>query len=137
MMKSFIANNVTFEDMDDYWLVVFAACSDKSADYLMLQRSYIFDEQDIKHGMDTYYVERDDQTFSCYGGMSTVDLYRDRVIVIFTPEGIKNLGIDELQIQYAISDSDFQGMLERLHLIFAEYNCLHDKTVAHEFNTER
>ena len=71
MMKSFIANNVTFEDMDGYWLVVFAACSDKSADYLMLQCSYIFDEQYIKLGMDTYYVERDDQTLSCYGGIRT------------------------------------------------------------------
>src|SRR5262245_56258457 len=74
MTVSFHANCVAIDDMDDFWLVAFADEKFGTRQYLMLQRSYEDDEQDIQLGMNTYHVERDDQGFSCYGGVKHFEL---------------------------------------------------------------
>jgi hypothetical protein len=84
MAVVFHANYVSVDDMDDLWLVGFADEKFGTRDYLTLQRAYDDDEQDISLGMNTYYVERNDQRWSGYGGIQTFELFRDRVIITFT-----------------------------------------------------
>jgi hypothetical protein len=124
MVIRFHAKCVAIEDMDDLWLVGFADEKFETRQYLMLQRGYEDDEQDVKLGMDTYHVERDDQRWSCYGGIGRFELHRDHVAVRFNREGAERLEAKRMEITFKIDRSQFQKMVRRLKHIFAGTKCL-------------
>jgi hypothetical protein len=124
MVIAFHANCVAIEDMDDFWLLGFADDKFATRKCLTLQRSYEDDEQDIKLGMNTYHVERDDQGFSCYGGIERFELYRDHVVVTFTPTGAERLKTDGMEITFKVDGRQFKKLVSRLGRIFAETECL-------------
>jgi hypothetical protein len=127
MAVVFHANHVSVDDMDDLWLVGFADKKFGSRDYLMLQRAYIDDEQDISLGMNTYHVERNDQRWSGYGGIRTFELFRDRVIVTFTEKGAIEMGnVSSVEITFQVGAREFAELKERLERIFAGTSCLID-----------
>jgi hypothetical protein len=123
----FHANCVAVEDMDDYWLVGFADEKFDTKQYLMLQRSFADDEQDVRLGMNTYHVERDGQQWGCYGGIERFELQRDRVNIAFTEKGRKCLGsVSAMEITFHVSDRQFRRLKDRLGRIFAGAVCLAD-----------
>lgn len=76
-----------------------------SRQYVMLQRSYEFDEQDIELGMDNVYIERDDQLWSAYGGILQFALERKRVLVKLGAETAAKLGAEsEYEILFDVGD---------------------------------
>jgi hypothetical protein len=123
-MVAFHANCVAIEDMDDFWLVGFADEKFDTRQYLTLQRSYNDDEQDIELGMNTYHVERDDQSCSGYGGIDRFELYRDRAVVRFTPTGAKQLKADGLEISFEVDGRRFKKLVQRLERVFEGTECL-------------
>jgi hypothetical protein len=124
MLVTFHANCVAIEDMDDFWLVGFADEKFGTRQYLMLQRSYEDDEQDIKLGMNTYHVERDDQAWSSYGGIERFELHRDRVVVRFTPIGAEQLKAKGMDITFTIDGDQYRELTRRLESIFVGSECL-------------
>lgn len=118
MSVNFHANCVAIEDMEDSWLVGFADDKFDTRDYLMLQRAFEDDEQDVALGMDTYHVERNDQRWSGYGGIAAFDLKRDRVKVRFTENGGATMGTTELEVSFQIDEEEYSKLRDRLGKIF-------------------
>ena len=48
-------------------------------EYLMIQDSLNYDEQDVELGMDTYYLEVNDQSKGGYGGIDRIELDRGKL----------------------------------------------------------
>jgi hypothetical protein len=126
-MSSFHANCVVLEDTEDFWLVGFADQENDTEEYLMLQRSFADDEQDKTLGMATYYVERNDQALSCYGGIDSCNLYTTEIIFSFDEKGAERLNISEpLRITFGVDPGRLTKLRARLASVFSGTNCLHD-----------
>ena len=125
----FTAKLVSLEDPDDYcWMVAFVDDPDSVNQYLMLQRGYEDDEQDIQLGMNIYYLERDDQGWSCYGGIDHFELFRDFVRIYLNDVGFSALGeIREITIDFKINDYTYRKLKNRLRKIFFGTDCLIEK----------
>src|SRR5438874_2402608 len=79
--------------------------------YLMLQRSYEFDEQDVALGMDHVYIESDSQGYSAYGGITRFELFRDRALISLEPATARKLGNEaEFEIRFELEDSRFEEL---------------------------
>ena len=93
--------------------------------YLMLQRSYEDDEQDIKLGMNTYHVEWCDQGSSSYGGITRFTLKPNAAEVSFEASMAKALGgMDRLSISFQLQAGEQRALKEALSHIFSGSNCL-------------
>ncbi|MFO0968682.1 MAG: Imm10 family immunity protein [Gemmataceae bacterium] len=121
----FHAHCVAIEDMDDFWLVGFADDKFNTRDYLMLQRAFEHDEQDVSLGMNTYHVERNGQGWSGYGGIMAFELRRDRAKIVFTKEGAATMGnVTEMEITFRVDGDEYSKLKDRLGKIFAGAGCL-------------
>lgn len=124
MSATFHASKVAAEDMEDFWLVGFANREKAPREYLLLQRAYEFDEHDRRLGMATYYVERNDQKQSQYGGIESFVLQRDQVTVTFdAPTTSRFRGEEQLRITFQLDDVAYQELRDRLEKIFADEKC--------------
>ena len=93
------------------WVVGFADREPDTRQYLQLQRSHVSDAQDRALGLDTYYVEKDDQSNGCYGGIESVDLGPDAIKLQLNEAGSQSLGLDRNVL--ITFDAD-QHMLDQL-----------------------
>ncbi len=120
MKYSLNAKAVAVEDMDDFWLVGFADDEAEPTHYLQLQRSFKDSEQDIRLGMNTYYVEIDDQSSSCYGGVEQFELGKNRALIKFSFHSKRNLnGIDSAELTFDVNNEKLSQLRDRLSKIFA------------------
>jgi Immunity protein 10 len=122
----FVATCVAIEQPDgEFDLVGFADSEYDPKSYLMLQRAFQFDEQDVKLGMDTYHVEWCDQGSSGYGGISRVFLTLSTVEFEFNPKGIEFLGgLETLKISIQLKTSQLRVLHQALDRIFEGSGCL-------------
>lgn len=102
--------------LDEYLML--AVRDDKSHDYFILQKSYEFDEQDRKLGMDTYYIEVNGQENSNYGGIRSVEISSNVVSVILTHEVSKLAKIEKVEIFFKENDMSEEYFSEISELIW-------------------
>lgn len=102
----FIANNIFYEIIkEDYYIIVFLDNIDNPSQYVILQKSMIFDEKDIVSGTDTYYFEFSEQKLSGYGFCSKISLEADRVLFHFKEGVFNNIKLIEVIFEHeAIRD---------------------------------
>jgi len=74
------------------WVVGLADREHDTRQYLQFQRDHVSDSQDKALGHDTYYVEKDDQSNSCYGGIESVILGADAIRLKLSEAGSQSLG---------------------------------------------
>jgi hypothetical protein len=119
-MTRFTANKVLVDDSDaDFILVAFA--DEQEGEYreaIHFQRAYEFDEQDVQLGMDDVYIERGIQTGSGYGGIDSVDLYRDLIRISVSGRTAESLGGDLFEIDFAIDQNEFTRLRDGLRRVF-------------------
>jgi hypothetical protein len=95
--------------------------------YLMLQRSYEFDEQDVAPGMDRVYIERDSQGYSAYGGIKRFELFRDRALISLEAATARKLGNEaEFEIRFELEDRRFEELRAGLAGVFKGFECFAD-----------
>jgi hypothetical protein len=125
MIVAFHAEFVAVEDPDESCFVVgFTDAPYETQQYLLLQRAFEHDEQDIELGQNTYYVELCSQAQSGYGGISRCDLYRDRMELEFSGDAVAELGgITDTRITFHLSEIDFAVLHQRLSDIFRGSDC--------------
>ena len=120
---------VVDDDAPVHILVGFEHAEADFRQYLILQRSYEFDDQDIELGMNDVYIERDDQLWSAYGGILHFGLKRDRVAVKLGVETAARLGGEsEYEIQFDVDDQQFSKLREGLNMVFKDFGCYVDET---------
>ena len=81
----------------------------------MIQHEDDPDEQDIKLGMGTYHIERDDQSYGGYGGVKSWTLKDDSLLIELNEKGKKNLQLDTLEVSFQIdaaTQEDLRGKLK-------------------------
>lgn len=89
--------------------------------YLMIQKSLDEpDEQDVELGMDNYHIERDDQSYGGYGGVSQILLERESAEVHLDETGKKNLECDGVKVDFETDDETFELLAEKLKFIFGD-----------------
>jgi hypothetical protein len=64
---------------------------EKIENYVILQRANTFDEQDIKLGMDSYYIEYNDQSNSGYGICEQISIDENLINIEFPAKSEKDI----------------------------------------------
>src|SRR5262249_7286223 len=120
-----LADAVIAQDEDDYRLIIFGEGEPGSGHYLMLQRAHQFDEQAVRLGQDTYYIERDDQGMSAYGGVERFELSRAQALVKLNEKASAKMDNEsEIVIRFNLDDQDFQNLKAAIERMFAGCGCL-------------
>lgn len=111
----------------DFILVGFDSEGPGPRRYLMLQRSYEFDERDTAMGMDRVYIERDSQGHSAYGGIARFDLHRDRALISLDAATARKLGEGaEFEVRFDLEERRFEELRAGLAEVFKGFDCFAD-----------
>ena len=128
MKSDFVATWVHVEDMGDYLLVGLSDQQFETSDYLVFQRAHEFDEQDVLLGMDTVYLERNDQGFSGYGGIESVSLFRDHLDVSLNAKGSAFMdGFSRMKVSLELDAAALQELRKGLVVCFEGFLTYHDE----------
>jgi hypothetical protein len=93
--------------------------------YLLLQRAFEHDAQDVAHGMDTFHVEWCNQEDSDYGGIARFVLGPAGAEVTFEDDAAEALGgMKHLSIAFQLDPPEWLALREVLRNIFAGSDCL-------------
>ncbi len=104
------AGAVSATEEDAYWQIGFTDDAQNPATYLLVQNAFEFTDEERANGMDSHYVELNDQSLSNYGGIESVVLLRDRIYFEFTPETGELFELQGgLGLQFELSDADFDS----------------------------
>ena len=99
--------------------LAFADDADRPATYLICQNAFEYDDEDRCHGMDSHYVELNDQCQSAYGGVEQVVLWRDRIFFVFVPDVADMFELpDGLGLSFKLTDDEFQHLVKIANHIF-------------------
>jgi hypothetical protein len=125
-MLKFTANLVVVDDSDEEFILVGFADEHGGVprQSLHFQRSHHFDEQDVRLGLDSVYVERNGQGESGYGGVERVELSRHSVRVKIGGPVAEQLGEREFEIGLNLSSRKFQRLRNGLRLVFRGFDIL-------------
>lgn len=103
------AGSVLATEEDGYWQIAFADEPAHPTTYLICQNAFEYDDQDRQSGMDTHYVELNDQSQSAYGGVVQVTLWRGRIFFEFEKSTSKMFGLlDGLGLAFEITDENYE-----------------------------
>src|SRR5690349_18269580 len=116
MILNFEAESVEVETTElDVLIVGFYS----EENYLMIQQSLgEADEQDVRLGMNTYHIERDDQSYGGYGGVSRIALEQNSIEVVLDEVGKKNLDCGGVLVHFETDEETFELLSEKLKFIF-------------------
>jgi hypothetical protein len=122
-MLTFQANAVWAEyDENEELIIRFADLQEdgKANHYFMIQHTNDIEEQDVQLGMDTYYIERDDQGYSTYGGIEKICLRPNQISIYLDKLGQKHLAVSEITIGLALTTQKYTHFIQQLKKIFDE-----------------
>lgn len=118
-MLKFNSENV-FCNYDESGLLVIAFSSEKGTPfYFLIQDAYDRnDPQEIELGQDTYYIEFNSQTQSCYGGIQNIELQKGSLKIYLTEAGRKKLQLEEGKLTIEFDELKSQELKEKMNSIF-------------------
>ncbi|MFD0727099.1 Imm10 family immunity protein [Lysobacter brunescens] len=115
------AGAVSATTEDGYWQIAFADDADRPTTYLICQNAFEYDEEDRRAGMDSNYVELNDQSQSAYGGVKRVVLWRDRVFFEFVPDVADMFDLpDGLGLAFRVTDNEYANLEDLARKIFCD-----------------
>jgi hypothetical protein len=125
-MVRFQANNVAVIDLDEKSILVgFAEERDGQVlESLIFQREHEFDVQDVAHGWNQVYVERNDQIQAGYGGIEQVVLSTEYVRVVLSGRTAESIGDGEFVIGLSLTPEEFERLRQGLRIVFREFGTL-------------
>jgi hypothetical protein len=129
MQRTFDAHFVSVEEDANLWIVRLSDAEFNAKRYLLLQREKAPSAQDVEFGLNGYQIEVDDQVNSCFGGIASIELFRDHIVVGFEDDALSVL-IDEkpLVVELQIRERQLDQLRECLAKIFRGYECYVDKS---------
>jgi hypothetical protein len=120
-MLTFQANAISAQnDENEVLIIVFADLQENGGPnhYFMIQHTNEYEEQDIKLDTDTYYIERDDQGFSTYGGIEKISLRPTQISIDLDKLGQKHLAVSKITIGLALTAETYTHLIQQLKKIF-------------------
>ena len=123
----FHARCVAAIEDDIGWVIGFADDEIDTRRYFQFQRGHESDAQDRAAGLDTYYVERDDQLNSCYGGIESIQLGVDAIRIRLDEAGAQSLGLDrDVLITFDADEQTLDSFRTGLAAVFAGTGVVRD-----------
>jgi len=116
----FEANCVAVEENEEYTLIGFSDDEFNVTQYLIIQYAKEFDKQDKENGMDTYHIEVNSETKSCYGGIEKIQKNSGLIAFFIKEEYKKILDINQIVINYHIDTGAEVQLDKKLKKIFGE-----------------
>lgn len=111
---NFFASEISSAPVDGIWTVGFSEPSQEI--YLLVQRDV--DNVRGQNGLNIHYVEFEDQSKACYGGIERVQILRDAVRFRLTSAGEDHIGMSEIVISFTLSKPALATMSEVLaHIV--------------------
>ena len=111
------------------WVVGLADREFGTRRYLQFQRADVSDVRDQALGMDTYYVEKDDQSNSCYGGIESIVLSANSIQMKLDNTASQSLALDEsVLITFDADEQSLVRFRRGLRAVFAGTGILRDCT---------
>jgi hypothetical protein len=111
------------------WVVGLADSEHHTRQYLQFQRGHVNDLQDKALGHDTYYVEKDDQSNSCYGGIESVDLGTNAIMLNLAESGSQALGLGKnVLITFDADEQTLDRLRHGLRAVFKGTDVIRDRT---------
>lgn len=111
------------------WVVGLADQEVDTRQYLQFQRGHANDPQDQPLGLDTYYVEKDDQSNSCYGGIERIDLGANAIQLRLDEAGSQSLRLDKnVVITFDADEQTLDRFRAGLIAVFAGTDLIRDRT---------
>jgi hypothetical protein len=122
MNPSFHAGFVSIEDGNECLRIGLVDDKFEVGDYLILQRAFEFDEQDVRLGMNNVYIERNDQGRSSYGGIETFELHPCRLRVRFDTRGAQLMaGVRDMEVSF--EEGRYEDLRNALERCFKGFPC--------------
>jgi hypothetical protein len=110
---------------EDLVVVAFADEQDgELREQLHFQRAHQFDDQDVALGMDSVYVERNNQSQGGYAAIERVELHPDRVRVVVDGRMAVEMGDSEFVIALSLQPAEFDRLRKGLRAVFAGFPSL-------------
>ncbi len=111
------------------WVVGLADSENDAKQYLQFQRGHVSDSQDTALGHDTYYVEKDDQSNSCYGGIESVDLGPNAIRLNLDEAGAQFLRLGKnVLITFDADEQTLDRLSHGLKAVFVGMDLIRDCT---------
>lgn len=109
------------------WVVGLADHELDTTRYLQIQRGHVSDSPDQALGHDTYYVERDDQSNSCYGGIESIDLGTNVIKLKLSDAGSRSLRLEKnVRITFEADARMLERFRSGLAAVFAGTDLVRD-----------
>ncbi len=129
MTGAFTAACVSIEEDSSAWVVGFADSEFGARRYLQLHRAKSPHPQDVELGLDGYHVELDDPSQSCHGGIASLELFDDRVVVAFDADAAAVLGgRTAVVVAFALRAKQLDQLRAGLAWIFKGDGCFLDRS---------
>jgi hypothetical protein len=97
-------------------LVIFFSNDDH---YLMVQRGPD-DPQLVALGMNTYHIERDDQSYGNYGGVARARLHKQRLEFTLNADGQAHMACAGVIVDFQVAEPAYSALRESLSSIFQD-----------------
>ncbi|MBL4704285.1 MAG: hypothetical protein JKY54_07175 [Flavobacteriales bacterium] len=107
-------------DENDVLIIAFSGDTDHLSGpiYFMIQYSED-DSQDRQLGIDTYYIEKNDQSMGGYGGIIELRLDKNRIQIDLSQKGTEHLKEINIEIEFECNIDEFGNLQKRLNQIFS------------------
>ncbi len=114
MNFNFFASEISSTPVDGIWTVGFIDPAQKT--YFLVQRDV--DNVMGQQGLNIHYVEFEDQSKSCYGGIERVQILRDAVRFRLSSTGADRIGMSEIVVSFTLSKPALAAMSQALaHIV--------------------
>src|SRR5262249_16024561 len=107
---------------DTLWVSLGITSTLQIDDRLLVVCTTTFDEQDIKLRMDTIYLERFDQAYSCYHGAQSIDVTSTGVELKLNAHGRKSLDFRE-HLHLSLPKAALRGWKSALKVFVKMQGC--------------
>ena len=121
-----LENQQIYSEIDEFGVQIISFTGiDEDGSYFMIQDSDEDNAQDISLGMNNYYMERDDQSLSCYGGIEKIE-FNDTFISFFLDEkGMKALSTQIIKIELDSAIGNIPTLIQELKKLIRKRDIKH------------
>ncbi|WKJ90894.1 Imm10 family immunity protein [Methylomonas montana] len=128
MAYSFCANFVFSSDDGDITMVAFSNDEFEPSQFVMLQQSNKYDDQDKKMGMDKIYIQVEDQSRSHYGGITKIVMMESLLVIGLEEsaqarlqiEGSIEITMNTRQLEFSAALSQLERMAQKENVPFVK-----------------
>lgn len=111
-----------FADYDEFQTLIIGFYAESDCpDYFMIQHSDHYTDADKKLGMNTFYIEKNDQSMGCYGGITQIVLDRSKIRIDLNEKSAERLGELNIEISFNCADDQFLKLESKILHVFSNY----------------